>query len=338
MLSEILMEDAVWISWELHRRNQSMSKKLGVKLLELVDTCRGLRRYYRLLYRTANVLVRERPRIVFVQNPSLVLAFFVVIVGRLAGRIVVVDAHNIGIYFEHRHALTRRIGQLLNNVIVWSARLIIVTNTYLAERVEQLGGRGFVLPDPFPEFANHKRVTLKGVHNVLFICSYADDEPYMELVEGANGLRRDVYVYVTGDHKGKELPETPPENVIFTGYLPNEVYIDYLHSVDVIVDLTFRENCMVAGAYEGVSAEKGLVLSDKTVLREYFGEAAVYTDNSSEDICRKIEIALKRSTVLSKNAKEIKFRKSVYWDERRVCLEGAIRGLSMGGGASVLKS
>ena len=61
-----------------------------------------------------------------------------------------------------------------------------------------------------------------------------------------------------------------------------------LLSVDVIIDLMTRQDCLAGGAYEAVAAGTPLIVSNSEVLRRQFSSGTLFTDNTSEDLARKI--------------------------------------------------
>ena len=69
-----LAPSAVWITWEQQRRNAGVAAALDVPLYECALRYRGLRRYAVSLAWTFRLLRERRPEVVFVQNPSIVLA------------------------------------------------------------------------------------------------------------------------------------------------------------------------------------------------------------------------------------------------------------------------
>lgn len=315
------MTEKIWISWENHRRNQSTSREIGTKLFEITESYPPFIRYPILLFKTFMTVKREKPKTIFVQNPSVVLSLFVVIIGRLTKRCVIVDAHNVGIHFEHSNLLIRLLGQTLNKIVIRNANLTIVTNSNLAKYVELNGGKPFVLPDPFPVFKEYKKINLKGKKNILYICTFFSDEPYIALLEAAKYLENSICIYVSGTYKTKYLPYEIAQNVVLTGYLPEQEYINHLHSVDMVVDLTYREDCLVCGGYEAIAAEKPLLLSDKSILKEYFLDAALYTDNTPLDISYKIKEVIKNAPVLTEKVKRLKRKRTEDWIIRKKNLE-----------------
>ena len=105
-------------------------------------------RYLSCAFRTVALLRRKQPSLLFVQNPSLVLAALAVTWGRLFRVPVVVDAHNAAlIACEEGSSLLRALARHS----LRHAALVLVSNANLLPIVGRVGGRGFVLPDPIPD-------------------------------------------------------------------------------------------------------------------------------------------------------------------------------------------
>jgi glycosyltransferase involved in cell wall biosynthesis len=102
-------------------------------------------------------------------------------------------------------------------------------------------------------------------------------------------------------------------NVEFTGFLPDDEYWALLESVDLVVDLTYRDDCLVCGAYEAVARGKPLVLSDTAALRGYFSAGAVYTANTAEDIERALQQALTRLDDLISEVRQFRTNVGTAW-------------------------
>lgn len=66
------MNKRIWISWEKQRRSIELSKRLGCKLYIIEKS--GLFRYPYSIFKTILILIKERPDLFFVQNPSMFLA------------------------------------------------------------------------------------------------------------------------------------------------------------------------------------------------------------------------------------------------------------------------
>ncbi|OQX14866.1 MAG: hypothetical protein BWK80_41450 [Desulfobacteraceae bacterium IS3] len=318
----------IFISWQNHRRSQTLSRRLDIKLTEILSGCHKFIRYPLLFVKTFRIIKKENPDCVIVMNPSLLLSLFTVVWGKILGKAVIIDAHNVGIHFEHFNMLLRRTGQRLNRFIMKNAALTIVTNLGLAEYVTANKGKPFIIPDPLPIFGKYRKLRLKGEKNVFYICTFSGDEPYMELLKAAEYIDEKIFIYVSGDYNSKALPEKSASNIIFTGYLSETEYVDYLHSADIIVDLTYRQDCLVCGAYEAVAAEKPMVLSDTSALKNYFRDAALYTTDSPEDISRRINEAVKDIPGLTEKVKKLKAGCEKEWMKKKKKFEEAVSYIS----------
>ncbi len=320
----------IWITWETQTRNKSLSSEMSAKLFEKDPKLNAFIRYIYLTTWTAILLIRNKAKIVFVQNPSLILAFISVFIGRIIlKKNVIVDAHNI--------ALEPIIGfwrilERIRRFTIKHATFTIVSNEELTSRVTKFGGTPLVLPDPFPDIRisnSHKK--LQGKKNAMYICTWANDEPYCEVVKAASLLDDSIVIYITGNHKGmvnKCLSGLQfPENLKLTGYLSKEDYDSLITSVDLIIDLTTRDSCLLCGAYEAVSAGKPMVLTNTNALKSYFYKGAVYTDNSYIDIANKIDTVLKQNRY-QKEVIKLKEEVSSTWRKRKDNINNIINSLT----------
>ena len=131
----------VWITWEIQRRNRSMSLLLGVSLYEMITSRKGFSRYVELVIRTFCLVARKNPNRVFIQNPSIVLNMFILLLKPVFRFRLIVDEHNAGIYpLEGRS----RLLNFFARTIVRFADIVIVTNQSLADVCEEWGGLSLI--------------------------------------------------------------------------------------------------------------------------------------------------------------------------------------------------
>ena len=137
-----------WVTWERQRRNLELSKALSCQYHEFnFDNRNKLLRYLLCLYRTVLLIRREKPRLIFGQNPSILLAILLVVLKPFYGYCLVIDAHNAAVYpFEGAYP---RINQVMKKMHVL-ADLVLVTNESIKTELESAGGQAFVLPDKIP--------------------------------------------------------------------------------------------------------------------------------------------------------------------------------------------
>jgi hypothetical protein len=317
------MSDRLWITWEDQRRNRELSKALHAKFIELkkIDLIKNrFSKYSQGIFKTIQVILQERPKIIFGQNPSLVLSLLLVSIKPLFGFKVIIDAHNAGIFpAEGRSALLMGMSRFIQR----HADVVIVSNEGLHQHVAANKSRSFILQDKIPDISPGGALRkLKGRINLLFICSYAADEPYEAVIEAAAGLPEDIRVYITGNFKkASRLPANLPLNVELTGFLPLEEFEIMLRSVDATIDLTTRKDCLVCGAYESVAVEKPMILSDTIALRHSFHTGAVYTIHSTAALQKAMLDLVDRKEELTAQVKHLKKEKTVAWEKQRQLFE-----------------
>lgn len=285
----------LWVTWERHRRSTELADVLGVPIKTLVSDLPYPLRIMLLGIKTTLLLIRKRPRLLFVQNPSLMLAALACVLKPLCGYRLVVDRHsNFVIRTLDPNRLVRKIFDSISHFTVRHADLTIVTNAPLRDLAAGWGGRGFVLEDKLPDLGPGEDAGLgRGAH-VVFICTFSTDEPVAEVVAAARMLPPGITVHITGDSRraDPDLVAAAPANVRFTGFLPEARYVGLLRGCDLVMALTTRPHTMLCGAYEAVSAGKPMVISDHKAMTGYFHRGAFSTDNSPADMASSITAAL----------------------------------------------
>lgn len=299
---------AIWITWENQRRNRSMSEQAQAQLHELSYPGKNrLLRYLKLGLETLKIIAREKPSVVFYQNPSIALAAIITAYKKMTAQPfrLVGDFHNAGVFPPVAQGLAKWIAR--------NADLVIVTNSQLQTVVESWGAKSIAIPDPIPDLAGHAATEQapSPYRKVLFICSWAEDEPIAEVFRAAHSLLQSgqpLEIRITGRPKLQRfVPDgVVPANVKLTGYLSDEDFERELHETDAILDLTTRDNCMVCGAYEGVAVEKPLILSGNQATREYFNKGVLFTDNTAIDIAERLIELITHHDELSRQIIQLK--------------------------------
>lgn len=278
------MNNTLCITWFHHRRTSELCEYFGIPLIELISVHHGLRRYIELSIKTWDVLKSKRPRILIVQNPSLVLAIFTLLLRAYFGYHLVIDAHNEAVEpFAH----SSFVMQWLTYLLLRQADRIIVTNQQLAVFVKEQGGVPLILPDRIPRPPLLlPPFNVSDKFNVAVIATFAADEPLDRIFSAAGALVSEAHFYVTGNYKklNPGIIKTIPSNVTFCGFLPESEYWALLKNCDIAVDLTLKDNCLVCGAYEAIAIGTPILLSGNTASRELFADAAIFTDNTMESI------------------------------------------------------
>jgi len=268
-------------------RSQVFAREFGISELHFIYATlkRGLLyapfKYAYQAVQTVLLLLRKKPRIVFVQSPPSLAVLLVSLYCALTGSRYLIDAHSAAFLPFWTYP------KWLHRLLARRAVTTIVTNEHFQQEINHWGGHAFVLRDIPTTFPRLESYPLNGSFNVVVINTFSPDEPLKEVLEAASGLD-DFQFYVTGrDRDGsQELKAGAPGNVHFTGFLPNDQYYALLATSQVVLCLTTRDHTMQRGACEALWLGKPLITSDWPLLREYFHKGTVHVVNDCSDIQR----------------------------------------------------
>ena len=315
------MQFSVWVTWQNHTRTRNIASHIGVRLEEIVTSKNGLLRYIYLSSRTIFFIATRTPRVLIVQNPSMILTGLALCLRPIFRYRLVVDAHNEAVepYLHNQKTVL-----WLSRLYLKRADLTIVTNQALAQIVRETGGKVFILPDKVPEYLGKIRGAGSERLKLVLISTYAPDEPIEEFLDAAHDLEDQITVYVTGRSEKLNAvvrSQTGP-NVRFTGFLDETEYWGLLAGADAIADLTRMDNCLVCGAYEGVAVGKPLILSDNAATQTHFNKGALYVDNSVSGIKRALMMLPNKMVELQQQSIELRqeLRKSWIDDAERLAV------------------
>lgn len=320
----------LWVAWSCHRRTTGLCAAWEVPLCIMRPKRSGPLRWAELSLKTLRLLWSSRPRILFVQNPSLALTVLAVLCRPVFGYYLVVDAHNEGIRpFDRPYAFVR----WLTRRLLKSADVTIVTNEALAKDVYAAGGRPLVLPDKLPVVAELEPIQTRDskTPDIVVIASFRPDEPIAAIMAAAKTMP-DVRFAISGPaERYRGGPGSIPPNVQLTGFLQDPAYWRLLAQATVICDLTLKPDCLVCGAYEALAVGKPMILSDNPATRDIFGPAAVLTGSSPEEIATAVRKAIEDCERLEANAKKLRETYPVRWQREAAALWNDIEALPASG-------
>jgi len=300
--------EAVWIAWENQVRNKSLSSRLRAELHVVRSKRTRLVRYAICSYRSLMVIWNRRPSAVFAPNPSIVLAYLLLILRSVFRYALVIDAHYAGIVAPSGYALFQKALDYLNR----RADLVIVTNERHCKDIEAIGGRSLVCEDPLPDIGKYARAASEESKNVVFICSFDIDEPYADVFRAAGLLHQEGYVFwVTGEFRNAAISPSDWPNVRFMGYVPEAEFYRRLADSQIVVDLTAQDNCLVCGAYEAMALEKPLVTSRTPALQKYFTHGTVFVDHEPVAIAEGVRLAYEKRGELKRQIKDWKVQAAI---------------------------
>ena len=274
-----------FIAWIAHnRRSQLLAQKFDMRL-HMIQSLKRIYflsplRYLLQSARTIRALMQDRPDVVFVQNPPIFAVLVVYLYCVLSGAKYIIDSHT-GALLAPWWQWTMPIHAFLSR----RALTTLVTNEYLSAIVEKWDADAFIIADIPTEFPAGTEFPLEDKFSVAVINTFSPDEPIGEVLNAA-AMLPNVNFYITGDpiRAKKEFLVEPPENVQFTGFLPDDQYFGLLRGVGAIIVLTTDNHTMQRGACEAVSMGQPIITSDWPILREYFHKGTIHVDNSAKGI------------------------------------------------------
>jgi glycosyltransferase involved in cell wall biosynthesis len=198
-----------------------------------------------------------------------------------------------------------------------ASSLNIAHNDHDAERYRAWGVKTAVLGTEIYPYECYEKRHLKTVNNVVVIGKFALDEPTEEIVSAASDLG-DVHFYFTGPiERAKKRIETKKlsRNITLTGFLPREDFIGLVKAADVALVLVTTANTMQMGAWEAMSCDTPVILSDWELLRLTFPRGAIFVRNVKGSIIEGIKIFFQNKNALKAAIVQLKIEKTALWKE-----------------------
>jgi glycosyltransferase involved in cell wall biosynthesis len=282
-------------------------------------------RYLNNAVRTLWYLLQRRPRAVIIQSPPVPAAALVVAWARVARVPVVIDTHPASFALPGDRAFHGLMRPLLG-ILVPRVAGCIVTTPELAEYISRWNGSPLVVHEaPMVWSDSVQKRDCTAYRKLLFVCTFAPDEPLMEVLEAARELPN-VTFRITGDPRRRpaDAQRAAPSNVEWLGYLGPDEYLSALLAADVVMTLTRRPESVQRSAHEAVDALRPLVLTNWPHVGELFPHA-VLVDNDPASIRRGIEQAFDRCTELSSLAPEARTVQHARWHRQLGELQAALR-------------
>lgn len=267
-------------------------------------------KYLSQTFKTLWLLVRKRPRVVFVMAPPVVACLPVWVYCLLFRAKFVIDAHTGA--FDHPR--WRRL-QFVQRFFSRRAATTIVTSEHYRQLIERWGAAATIVTDVPVYFAEPAEVILSEGPNLVLVASFCDDEPIEEFLRAAAECPN-VYFHVTGNANklAPQLRQSAARNVRFTGFLSDGEYVGLICAADGVMALTSRDHTMQRAAYEAVYLGRPVITSDFGLLRKSFEGGAVFVDPNASAIRAGVTEFLKDLPRLRQSVLDLRERKLSQWD------------------------
>ncbi len=273
----------VWKAYQ--RRSELLAPLIGAQRLFIPHRFRS--KYLRPIdyvikfFVTTAKIARDRPRFVVLQSPP----HYAALPALLTGVPYIIDAHN-GVFQSGWRDYP------LASYVMRKAKAILVHNEeILAEARRMLpDAQYYVIGDPIVQI-RPAAPTPRNERQVLFICSFGEDEPISAIIDVIEALP-DYRFVITADVR-RLAPQHRRRlarcgNLELTGFLSTEDYHAVLCRSAAAVALTENEATQQSGACEALSSDTPLITSRSSLSESLFGEWAILVENEAPPIIRAI--------------------------------------------------
>ena len=293
---------AMWFTWETQRRNRELASAFGATLKQFDNSRLSSFMRYLLSAKQTIVALREKPKLVFCQCPSLVLCILLVFLKFKYNFVLVIDAHNAIIKYLYGHG---RIVSFVTKFVLKNCDFLILSNKGLFSLIPCEDQKKLSLPDKLPNIQSvldKPKAFSNSDPNIVFISSFADDEPIYDFLRAAKNLSSKARFFITGKKKKASdlVLSFESKNIIFTDYILEKDFDAYITHADLTVDLTTLDDLLVCGAYETLAVGVPGILSDTKIQRETFKKGYVFTKCDPVSLEEALEEALLNREKLKK--------------------------------------
>lgn len=277
----------IFIEWSKYNtRGASLSSKINAKVFFIGEANVHTSPFLSLLtylpksFENLKILWREKPDVLIITNTTWVIALVNFVYTKLFGIKLILDSHSCA--FDNS---LLKYPLFLSKFFARFSFLSFVTNEAHKVLLNESGAESLVINDiPYEEILlTDEKKKLSDKFNICYVCTFAEDEPYMEVLKAGEQLDN-VHIFMTGKYSKQGLNPDDYSNTTFLGFATNEDYRLYINNVDAIMTLTTRADTMQRAGSEAVSVKKPLITSDTKMLRRTFYKGAVFVGNTSYDI------------------------------------------------------
>ncbi len=289
--------DRIFITWlPYSQRSQTLAEAFEAEPIYLGylsgkgNPIKIALRYLLMTLHTLGLILRRRPRLIFIMNQPVFLPLMVFLLSFIMRFRYVIDSHS-GLFNKPRWSWSLPLMKFAYRRSLFS----IVTNQRHRDLVVSWGTRVEILgalllgDEPVVRFQRPEKPCF------AVIGTFAEDEPTAEIMEASRRIS-EVQFYITGSLKNApaKLVVDAPANVIFTDFQPRPNYVGLVQAMDGAIILVKHDNVMQRGAYEATSWGIPIITSDWPILRESFNRGALFVDNTPSSIVKAVRELLQQ--------------------------------------------
>ncbi|MHA2939508.1 glycosyltransferase [Vibrio sp. RC27] len=293
-----MISSSLFISWvKYQRRTKTIQERFNMEEYNLSFSFEKRNVLFRILGTLLKsflsfIKLLRHDGIAFLQVPSVFLLYSAYLAKFFNSKLsIVVDGHN-NLFYESSWSRFPFLTQILAKQVKVFAHNGQVFN-YVGDDFKSLSNVE-VVKDLVPEVIElTPDLTLLEKYELptdyIFIpCGLGHDEPVIEMLDAIK-MTPDISFVIT---KSKEqvlkfINDTSyelPSNLLFLGFVSEEVFNQILNQCNSILVLSTREGTQPSGAIEAMAARKSLIISDSSLTRELFSDFSVFCANDAQSI------------------------------------------------------
>ena len=254
-------------------------------------------RYILLALKTFRILIEERPRGVFAQNPPIFCPLVIIALRRFAGFKLIVDHHAVWSIKSIREPILSQAIAGLERFVAKRADANITPNENWTREFRAMGAKNAFT---YHDFLEKKRIAQTRVsssaqfrlppHRFLVIAAHGGhpEELLEEEVEAVQGLKEYALV-ITGRREkiGQRLAKlNTGGNIVYAGYLEQADYEVLKREADVALSLSKEPNTVPHALHEFLSYGTPTIVLEDDLLRSIFDGAIVEAEDARPESIR----------------------------------------------------
>jgi hypothetical protein len=278
-------------------------------------------RYIIQSFDTYGKLKKLRPQFIFVQNPPIIAVAVVYLYCLFNSSSYAIDSHTA--FLDRKWMYFHWLQKFLSKRAVLNTFHNYKNLEFAKKNWRIKNGRVLQFYNPraeemlddnenLPDFISKRLAGQLGL-KVFMVNRFANDDAWEEVIKTARLMPENLF-FITGDYtklSGLEYPK----NVVLTGYINHKKFMKLMDKCDVVLALTKRKDTVLWSIREIMAFKKPFVTTDNEVLRHYFGETALFSDMSPDNLKEKIVEAWDSRFKIKGKIDSFLERDSVRWKE-----------------------
>jgi hypothetical protein len=301
----------VFISWskEGSRRTEHLAKFLNFEIFRFSLFPRKLIfsiiKFPIQFFKTIIYLFKTKPEIVIIEFCQPIIGLSSFIYKYFYGKKIIVDMHS-GPFVSKKWQFFKPI----THFVLKNSDLILIHDETIKEKlIFEKNKKIVVLHDPI---FFKKSPSLNNKEYFVFPASWDKDEPIKEIIK-ASFLLKNIEIFITGKKRIK-IHEVP-QNLKFTGFLPDEDFYNLLKNSKGIISLTKWDYTLTFASFEAINLEKPLIVSNKKSFRKFFGDSVIYVENEPYSIAEGIKNLILNYDFYLNKIKDFKKKFLFVWEK-----------------------